>query len=231
MEPMGEGAAMEDLRTTANLIEAFENGNPVAVLSRRELDEMFEAGEPAQLWLELGREEDDDIRLLSVDLSTADIAQMLERSTGDDVLLALDGFALHGLFDDAEVEAHGLRGALAVAVVAGAIAAPAGMAANPLVSTASDHAAASSLAQAAKPAAAKAQVSAASNLAANNPASRAQAVKPAAKAQVSQAASRALAAKPATAKAQVSRAAARAQFSKTLVVKASGLRLLSPKNL
>ena len=133
---------MEDLRTSANLIEAFENGNPVAVLPRRDLDEMFESGEPAQLWLELGREEDDDVRLLSVDLSTADIEQMLERSTGEDVLLALDGSALQGLFDDAEVEAHGLRSALAVAVVAGAIAAPAATAANPLVSTASGHGAA-----------------------------------------------------------------------------------------
>jgi hypothetical protein len=235
MEPEGEGAAMEDLRTTANLLEAFENGNPVAVLSRSELDEMFKAGAPAQLWLELGREEDDDVRLLSVDLSTADIEQMLERATGDDVLLALDGFALHGLFDDAEVEAHGLRGALAIAVVAGAIAAPAATAANPLVSTASNHVAASSHVQAAKPAS-KAQVSAASNLAANNPASRAQAVKP----QVSQAASKALAAKPAAVKAQiskaqlskpqVSKAAAKAQISKTLVIKASGLRLLTPKS-
>ena len=217
---------MEDLRTTANLIDAFENGNPVAVLSRVELDEMLATGEPAQLWLELGRENDDDIRLLSVDLSTADMEQMLGRSTGDDVLLALDGYALHGLFDDADVEAHGLRGALAVAVVAGAIAAPAGMAANPLVSTASNHVATSSHVQAAKPAA-KAQVSVASNLAANNPASKAQVAKPATKAQVSQAASRALAAKPAAAKALVSKPASKAQFSKTLVVKASGLRLLS----
>jgi hypothetical protein len=133
---------MEDLRTTANLIEAFESGNPVAVLSRIELDEMFQAGAPAQLWLELGREDADDVRLLSVDLSTSDIEHMLARATGDDVLLALDGFALHGLFDDAEVEAHGFRGALAVAVVAGAIAAPAATAANPLVSTASNHVAA-----------------------------------------------------------------------------------------
>ena len=242
---------MEDLRTTANLLEVFENGNPVAILSRRELDSMFKRGEPAQLWLELGREDDDDVRLVSVDLSTTDIAQMLERSTGDDVLLALDGSALHGLFDDAEVEAHGFRGALAIAVVAGAIAAPAGMAANPLVSTASGHGAASSHVQAANPAS-KAQVSAASNLAANNPASRAQAAKPqvsaasnlaannpasraqAAKPQVSQAASKALAAKPATAKAQVSKTlvakpAAKAQLSKTLVIKASGLRLLTPK--
>jgi hypothetical protein len=228
---------MEDLRTTANLIEAFESGNPVAVLSRIELDEMFQAGAPAQLWLELGREDEDDVRLLSVDLSTSDIEHMLARATGDDVLLALDGFALHGLFDDAEVEAHGFRGALAVAVVAGAIAAPAATAANPLVSTASNHVAASSLAQAAKPAAARAQVSAASNLAANHPASRAQAVKP----QVSQAASKALAAKPAAVKAQiskaqlskpqVSKAAAKAQISKTLVIKASGLRLLTTKSL
>jgi hypothetical protein len=220
---------MEDLRTTANLIEAFDNGNPVAVLPRRELDEMFETGEPAQLWLELGREEDDDVRLLAVDLSTADIEQMLERSSGDDVLLALDGSALHGLFDDAEVEAHGLRGALAIAVVAGAIAAPAATAANPLASTSSGHLPAKSHLQAAKPQAAQA----AANLAANNPASRAQTVKP----QVSQAASRALAAKPATAKAQISKPQlskaqiSKAQLSKTLVIKATSLRLLTPKNL
>lgn len=217
---------MEDLRTTANLIEAFENGNPVAVLSRRELDEMFETGEPAQLWLELGREEDDDVRLLSVDLSTTDIEQMLERSTGDDVLLALDGSALHGLFDDAEVEAHGFRGALAVAVVAGAIAAPTAAAANPLATTASgSHSPAASHVQAANPAS---QASAASRVAASNPASLAQSAKPAtAKTQVSQAASRTLGAKPASNKALVSKpAASKTLVNKTLVIKASSLRLL-----
>ena len=215
---------MQELRTKANLIDAFENGNPVAVLPRRELDSMLSAGEWAQLWLEIGRDDGEDIRLVSVDLTTDDLEDILGRSTGDDVVLALDGYALHGLFDDAEVEAHGFRGALAVAVVAGAIAAPAGNAAN-LVSSASNPLVST--------AAAKAQVSTASSrVQAVNPAARplatkAQTARPASKAQAVNPAAKAQAVKPQVAKVQVSKAAAKAQVSKTLVVKASGLRLLN----
>ncbi len=217
---------MQELRTKANLIDAFENGNPVAVLPRRELDSMLSAGEWAQLWLEIGREDAEDIRLVSVDLTTSDLEEILGRSTGDDVVLALDGYALHGLFDDAEVEAHGFRGALAVAVVAGAIAAPAGNAAN-LVSAASNPLIST--------AAAKAQVSTASSRAqAVSPAARAQASKmlvskpQTSKAQTSRAqVSKAQVSKAQASKAQVSKAAAKAQISKTLIVKASGLRLLN----
>lgn len=216
---------MEELRTTANLIDAFENGNPVAVLPRRELDEVFAAGEPAQLWLELGREGDEDVRLLSIDLTSADIEEMLGRSTGDDVLVALDGYALHGLFEDPDVEAHGLRSALAIAVVAGAVAAPAGLAANPQVSAASNPqvSAASSQVQAANPASRIQAANPASRIQAANPASRAQAANPASRIQAANPASRAQAANPAS-KAQIS-AASKAQLSKSLTIKASGLRL------
>jgi len=202
---------MHEVTTAANLIEGILNGgSPVAVFPRREIAAALETGEQAQLWLELGREEDDDIRLLSLDVTPADLEKMLDRSNGDDILLALDGYALHGLFDDPDVEAHGLRGSLAVAVVAGAIAAPAGLAAPPQTSAAKPQV--STLA-------AQAQVS---TTAASMAQSRPLAAKPADKALVSKPASKAQ-----VSRAQVSRAqVARAQLSKSLVVKASGLRLL-----
>lgn len=191
---------MRELTTSANLVDggSFDDQGPVAVLSRRELDAVLEVGEPAQLWLELGRDDSDDTRLLSLDLATTDIEAMLGRSSGDDVYLALDGDALWAIFEDPEVEAHGLRGAVAIAVVAGAIAAPAGLAANPQVSTAASPQAS---------AAATPQLAAATTP------------------QVSTAAASAQVSSPA-AKAQVAKAAASAQMSKSLVVKAGGVRLL-----
>lgn len=65
----------------------------------------------------------------TLDLAPADLEEMLRRSTGDEIALALDGDAVAGLFDDPDVEAHGLRGALAIAVASAAILAPAGQAA------------------------------------------------------------------------------------------------------
>ena len=215
---------MHELSTTANLVEGILNGgSPVAVLSRNELAAALESGEPTELWLEIGREDADDVRLMSLDVTPGDLEKMLTRSTGDDVLLALDGYALHGLFDDSDVEAHGLRGALAVAVVAGAIAAPSSLAATPQASTAASPQLSRTAAQAqvssiaargqATPAASRAQASQVQSI-------RANAASPAAKGQVSKTSAKAQVAAAQASKAQ----AARAQFSRTLVVRASGLR-------
>jgi hypothetical protein len=205
---------MRELTTAANLVDSgsFDDESPVAVLSRSELDAVQEVGGPAQLWLELGR--DDDTTLLSLDLSATDIEAMLERSAGDEVYLAFDGDALYALFDDPEVEAHGLRGALAIAVVAGAIAAPAGLAATPQISAAANP----QISAAATP-----QLSAATTPQVSTAATSAQVSNPAAKAQVA----KAQVAKTQVAKAQVAKAATSAQISKSLVVKASGIRLLN----
>jgi hypothetical protein len=66
-----------------------------------------------------------------VDLSTTDLEEILRLSGSDDVLLALDGEAVEGLFGEPDVEGHGLKGALAIAVTSAAILAPAGQAALP----------------------------------------------------------------------------------------------------
>ena len=206
---------MHELSTTANLVEGILNGgSPVAVLSRNELAAALESGEPTELWLEIGREDADDVRLMSLDVTPGDLEKMLTRSTGDDVLLALDGYALHGLFEDSDVEAHGLRGA---------IAAPSSLAATPQASTAASPQLSRTAAQAqvssiaargqATPAASRAQASQVQSI-------RANAASPAAKGQVSKTSAKAQVAAAQASKAQ----AARAQLSRTLVVRASGLR-------
>jgi hypothetical protein len=172
---------------------------------RRELESLREAGEPAQLWVELEKEGNGGPKRLTIDLTPRDIDELLRHPNGDDLLIALDGYALHGLFDDGDVEAHGLRGVLAIAVVAAGIAAPAGLAASPQATIAAGAnlqvSKAAAAAQAANPAS-KAQVA--------NPASKAQV----SKAQVSKAAARAQVSKAAGARAQVSKAASKAQISK-----------------
>ena len=67
---------------------------------------------------------------LAIDLSAADLDEILRLSSGDDVALTLDGDGVAGLFDDPDVEAHGLKGAIAIAVTSAAILAPAGHAAT-----------------------------------------------------------------------------------------------------
>jgi hypothetical protein len=191
---------MQEFERIASVVghESLDESFAVA-FPRRELESLREAGEPAQLWVELEKEGNGGPKRITIDLTQSDIEQLLQHPNGDDVLIALDGYALHGLFDEADVEGHGLRSALAIAVVVGGLAAPAGLAANPQVSTAQavnpQLAKAAQTAQVANPATAQAQVSTA--------AARAQVSTAAAKAQVSKAAARA----------QVSKSAARAQIS------------------
>jgi hypothetical protein len=149
------GVTMQELTTTATLVdyEMLEDGSPItAVLARSELEAALEADESAQLWLELGLD-DEDTKLLTVDLDTAALEQMLRIAGGDDILVAFDG-----MFGRPDVEAHGLRGALVATV---AIAAPAGLAAVPQTSEAAATAQRVSIAATAQTAdlAATAQVS------------------------------------------------------------------------
>ena len=123
--------------TSANLVEydaLDDSGSVTAVLARKDVEAALEGD--AGLWFELGYE-DEDAGRLTIDLQPADLEKILGQTEGDEVVLALDGDWVSGVFEDADVEAHGLRGALAIAVVAGAIAAPAGLAATPQVSSAS----------------------------------------------------------------------------------------------
>ncbi len=187
---------MQEVKTTANLVEygSFDDsGSVTAVLARKDVEAALEGD--AGLWFELGYE-DEDAGRLTVDLQPADLEKILSETEGDEVVLALDRDWVSGVFEEADVEAHGLRGALAIAVVAGAIAAPAGLAATPQVSSASVGSQATS------------------------PAAESQVVRSATvTSQVSSAAARPQVSK-AAAKAQVSPAA------KRLVVKQSGLKIL-----
>jgi hypothetical protein len=122
---------MQEVATTATLVEdaSFDGGAVTAVLSRRDVEAVLGVDSPA-LWLELGHEGDEASRV-TVQLEPADVEEMLRLSEGDEVVLALDAGGLTGIVEEPDVEAHGLRAALAIAVVAGAIAAPAGYAATP----------------------------------------------------------------------------------------------------
>lgn len=140
---------MQELRTTASLVDyaTLEGGRSItAVLPRSQIAAALHGDDSAQLWFDLGREEDEETRRLTIDLVSADVEEILRLSTGDDLVLALDADAVAGLFDDPDVEAHGMRGALAIAVTAAAIVAPTSLAAVPQTAEAAATAQRASLA-------------------------------------------------------------------------------------
>jgi hypothetical protein len=69
---------------------------------------------------------------LTIDLAYSDLEELLRLSSEDDILLEIDSELVEGLFGDYDVEAHGLKGAIAIAVTSAAILAPASQAAAPL---------------------------------------------------------------------------------------------------
>ena len=97
------------------------------IVARSVLEAALAEGDSARLWFEVG--DDEDSRRLEVDLSTADLEELLRMSGGDDVAVTLDGDDIAGLFDDPDVEGHGLKGAIAIVVTSAALLAPAGQAA------------------------------------------------------------------------------------------------------
>jgi len=97
------------------------------IVARSVLEAALAEGDSARLWFEVG--DDEDSRRLEVDLSTADLEELLRMSGSDDVALTLDGDDIAGLFDDPDVEGHGLKGAIAIVVTSAALLAPAGQAA------------------------------------------------------------------------------------------------------
>jgi len=106
---------MPELTTTATFTAArFDEDALTTIVARSVLEAALAEGEGAELWFEIGR--DDDTSRLAIDLSAADLEEMLRLGDGDDVALTLDGEYVSGLFDDADVEAHGMRGAIAIAV-------------------------------------------------------------------------------------------------------------------
>lgn len=192
---------MQELTTIATLADEAtlaDDSAVTAVLDRGEIEAALRSGLPAELWFEV--EQDDEPSRLALEVSSADLEEILRLSGSGDIVLALDADGVSGLLEEAEVEAHGLRGALAVAIVAGAISAPAGLAATPQVSSASVGTQVTSAVESqVAPATVQSQVSRAVS-----------------KSQVSRA----------VAKSQVVRAGAKTQVSKSLVVKASGLKVI-----
>jgi hypothetical protein len=127
---------MQERTATGNLIEyelIQEKPSVAAVLARGELEAALHAQEPIGLWFELGRGGETETSQLTLELTPTDVEEMLQSSPGDEVVVALDADEVEGVF--ADVEAHGMRGALAIAVATAAIAAPTSLAASPQLSS------------------------------------------------------------------------------------------------
>ena len=121
---------MQQLTTTATFTDRRPDDDVLTtIVARSVLEAALAEDEKAELWFEIGREDDETTRL-AIDLSAADLDEILRLSSGEDVALTLDGDGIAGLFDDPDVEAHGLKGAIAIAVTSAAILAPAGHAAT-----------------------------------------------------------------------------------------------------
>jgi hypothetical protein len=101
------------------------------IVARSVLEAALQHDESSELWFELAAQDDEDVTRLSIELSHSDIEQVLSLSPEDEIALSLDGDELESLFSDADVEAHGLKGAIAIAVTGAAILVPAGQAAVP----------------------------------------------------------------------------------------------------
>jgi hypothetical protein len=133
-----EESPMREVMATANLVgsDMLESDRAVtAVIPRHEIEAAVHGGDPIGLWFDLANENDGEAVRLTVELPATDVEEALRVSTGDDVAVRLDARSLTALYDDSDVEAHGLGGALAIAVVIGAVAAPAGLAAKPEVAS------------------------------------------------------------------------------------------------
>jgi hypothetical protein len=118
---------MLEITRTATFTDTQPDEALTTIVARSVLEAALAEDEPGQLWFEI--ESDDDSRLVAIDMSTADLEELLRLSGSDDVALTLDVDDVEGLFDDPDVEGHGLKGAIAIAVTGAALLAPAGQAA------------------------------------------------------------------------------------------------------
>jgi hypothetical protein len=118
---------MLEITRTATFTDAQPDEALTTIVARSVLEAALAEDEPGQLWFEI--ESDDDSRLVAIDMSTADLEALLRLAGSDDVALALDVDDVEGLFDDPDVEGHGMKGAIAIAVASAALLAPAGQAA------------------------------------------------------------------------------------------------------
>ena len=86
------------------------------IVARSVLEAALQEKDSAELWFELESGDGEDVTRLSVDLSYSDIEELLSLSAEDEIALSLDGEAVESLFDDADVEAHGTRHTIAIAI-------------------------------------------------------------------------------------------------------------------
>jgi hypothetical protein len=120
---------MQQLTRTATFTDnRIDDEALTTIVARSVLEAALAEDEKAQLWFELAG--DDETRRLAIDLSAADLEEILSLSGDSDVALTLSGEDVAGLFEDADVEAHGMRAAIAIAVTSAAILVPAGHAAT-----------------------------------------------------------------------------------------------------
>ena len=117
-------------RATFVTPETFDE-SLTTIVARSVLEAALKEDESAELWFELGTEDGEDVNRLSIDLSSTDIEQLLRLSSEDEIALTLDGEGVESLFGEPDVEGHGLKGAIAIAVTSAAILVPAGQAAVP----------------------------------------------------------------------------------------------------
>jgi hypothetical protein len=101
------------------------------IVARSVLEAALQEEEPAELWFELASKDGEDVGRLAVDLSYSDIEELLRLAPEDEIALTLDGDAVESLFGEPDVEAHGLKGAIAIAVTGAALLAPAAHGAVP----------------------------------------------------------------------------------------------------
>ena len=118
---------MLEVTRTATFTDQQPDEALTTIVARSVLEAALAEDEPGRLWFEVER--DEQSRRLAIDLSAADLEELLRLSGSDDVALTLDGDDVAGLFDDPEVEGHGMKGAIAIAVTSAALLAPAGQAA------------------------------------------------------------------------------------------------------
>ena len=117
-------------RATFVTPETFDE-SLTTIVARSVLEAALQDEDSAELWFELGDDSSgEDVSRLSIDLSHTDIEELLRLTPDDEIALTLDGAAIESMFDP-DVEAHGLKGAIAIAVTSAAILAPAAQAGVP----------------------------------------------------------------------------------------------------
>jgi hypothetical protein len=114
-------------RATFVTPETFDE-SLTTIVARSVLEAALKEDESAELWFELGTEGSEDVSRLSIDLSYTDIEELLRLSSEDEIALTLDGDAVESMFGEPDVEGHGLKGAIVIAVTSAAILAPAAQA-------------------------------------------------------------------------------------------------------